>query len=88
MDDNTREVGVIPTVVPDNMIALKSVTTTICDNLGYYCPVGAYAVLDQETAQHYLDLGMVQVPLPEMKGKKDAASVKTASASGEDQRKV
>lgn len=51
--------------IPKGCRVFRVVGPMICDNTNTYCDTDDWAVLDKKTAQHYLDLGLIRVELPE-----------------------
>ncbi|MDJ0827906.1 MAG: hypothetical protein QNJ16_20665 [Rhodobacter sp.] len=56
---------------PKGMHKVKVIRTTIKDSLGQYCVDGDFAILKKDEAQHYLDLNMVRVELPDLDDESD-----------------
>lgn len=61
--------------------------TAIRDSLGEFCNVGQTAILSKKLAQHYLDLGLIRVELPEFDDEDDAGK-KEPNTGGDDDRKT
>lgn len=56
---------------PKGMAKFLVLGATIKDSLGQYCNKGDYATLDKKLAQHYLNLNMIRVELPDMDDEDD-----------------
>lgn len=70
---------------PEGMHKVMVINTNIKDSCDRYCHPGDFAFLTPELAQHYLDLQMVRVELPDLEdaGTSDEGGAEAAGKQSE-----